>query len=287
MSHLISMPFSNAGTFPDDDQLEVVIRSLPAAPRILAELGPHLQLLDFDVAEVTSILRRDSSLTARLIHMANSVAFEGAEPCTSLEEAVARIGYRETYRMLGAVASMQLSNEPLWRYGISARRLRENSLFVALMMEELATAIGIDSRTGYTIGLLRSLGKVVLDRLARENPGITGFEPKRERLTDWEKVTWGCTNTDIAGRILEMWHFPGDAIQAIRGQYRPDSAHPFSVLLHIAASAAEQRGFGLPGELTCWADAAQPASLGISDERFAAACDRAYETLAKLSSVLV
>jgi HD-like signal output (HDOD) protein len=282
------MAAKNAGLLPDDDQLELVIRELPVAPRILAELGPHLHLLDIDVTEVTSLLRRDTSLTARLIHMANSVAFEGAEPCTSLEEAVTRVGYRETYRMLGAVASLQLSNEPLWHYGIGARRMRENALFVALVVEELSSAAGIDSRTGYTIGLLRSIGKVVLDRLGRNIANATAFEPARQRLQDWERRTWGCANPDIAGRILEMWKFPTDTIQAVRCQYEPSSDHPFSMLLHAAAAAAETRGFSLPGEQAYWIDHRRELiGLGVDEERFNSACDRAYLSLTKLSSVLI
>ena len=98
--------FRRPSAVPTDPEIEAVVRRLPAAPRILAELAPHLQSLDFEIGEVTTVLRRDSSLTARLIDMANSVAYLGADAATSLEEAVARIGYRETHRLLGAVASL-------------------------------------------------------------------------------------------------------------------------------------------------------------------------------------
>ncbi len=235
-----------------DQQLEMVIRTLPAAPRILAELAPRLQLLDTDIADVTGVLRRDSGLTARLIDMANSAAFIGLEPATSIEEAVARVGFRETYRIIGAVASTQLADEALPYYGINPRRLRENALFCALMMEELSEG-ALDSGTAYTVGLLRSVGKVVIDRLARHRPGVAPFEPRRELLAQWERATWGLTNADVAARVLELWDFPEHAVEAVRDHVCIlATSSREALLLNIAAGAAEAYGAGLPGEGNLW-----------------------------------
>jgi HD-like signal output (HDOD) protein len=138
-----------------NDEIGSVVDSLPVAPRILAELAPQLQQTDVHVEDIAALMRRDAGLTARLIAAANSAAYVGAEPSVSLEEAVARIGYRETYRIVGAVVSSQLSNESLHFYGMKPQRLSDNALFIALVMEELAGGAGLDPRAAYTIGLLR------------------------------------------------------------------------------------------------------------------------------------
>ena len=272
-----------------DQQLEEVVRTLPAAPRILAQLAPRLQLLDTDVSDVTAILRRDAGLTARLIDMANSAAFIGLDPATSIEEAVARVGFRETYRIIGAVASTQLSDEALPYYGISPRRMRENALFCALVMEELADHATIDGGTAYTIGLLRSIGKVVLDRLVRHRLGVAPFDARRDSVLEWERSIWGLSNPQVAARVLEIWEFPREAIEAVRHHLDPgESNRPEARLLNLAAAAADVHGIGLPGEsrhLAYGADAF--AWAGVSESHAVWAADRANSILQRVSVALV
>ena len=276
-----------AALVPSDHQLELIVRSLPAAPRILAELAPRLQAMDADVPDITRILRRDSGLTARLIDMANSAAFIGLEPATTIEDAVARVGFRETYRVIGVVASTQLGDEPLIYYSMPPQRLRENALFCALVMEALADSTPLDSGTAYTIGLLRSIGKVVLDRIARERADVVRFDAEHERLTDWERYHWGCTNADIAAHVLEIWEFPEPAVEAVRRQYDAgEDAAWYARLLNVAAGAAESQGFGLPGEQGYWqGDGAALERVGISEAQAAAAIEHAVAVLNRVSPV--
>ena len=268
-----------------DQELDAVVRTLPAAPRILAELAPRLQALDVDIPDVTRLLRRDSGLTARLIDMANSAAYMGFDPATSIEDAVARVGFRETYRIVGAVASTQLADERLPLYGIQPRRLRENSLFCALMMEELSDPALLDPATAYTIGLLRSIGKVVFNRLARNNPRIAAFDPLRQQLVRWETANWGRSNVEIAAHVFEKWGFPDEAVEAVRLHYLPGvDAPPNAHLLNIAASAAELRGFGLPAEQRYWCFTPDSFERARVDEpRVMWAAEQAYTTISQLS----
>lgn len=272
-------------SLPSDKDLELVIRTLPAAPRILAELAPRLQALDVDIPDVTQLLRRDSGLTARLIDMANSAAYTGFDPATSIEDAVARVGFRETYRIVGAVASTQLADEQLSYYGIRPRRLRENSLFCALVMEDLANPTIIDPATAYTIGLLRSIGKVVLDRLARKSSRVTPLDPLRLAVTRWEQANWGCTNADVAAHVLERWEFPTEAIEAVRQHYTLETDAPTNAhLLNIAAGAAELRGFGLPAEQRYWRYTTEAFErTGLDEARVTWAAEHAYNTISHLS----
>jgi HD-like signal output (HDOD) protein len=268
-------------TLPSDYELELIVRSLPAAPRILAELAPRLQALDTDVPEITPILRRDSGLSARLIDMANSAAFHGFEPATSIEDAVTRVGFQETYRIVGAVASTQLAYPPLRYYAMQPQRLHENSLFCALVMEELSDAAQLASSTAYTVGLLRSVGKIVLDRIGREGRPPTPFDARVGRLTDWEQAIWGCTNADVAARVLEIWGFPSIAVETVRSHYAPGPKSPRdALLLNLTAGAAEAFGVGLPGEQSYWHTSAESCEeAGIDESRLTLAAERARVAL--------
>jgi HD-like signal output (HDOD) protein len=270
-----------------DAELGKLVDTLSTSPRLLAELGAQLQQAEVPLPEVTRLLRRDLAITARLIAMANSAVYARAEPATSLEEAVACIGFHDVYRLVGGIAAHQLGDEPLAFYGIDPRRFRENALFVALVMEELAGATGAEPRTAYTIGLLRSIGKVALDRRARRGEDTTPL-PAGMNVLDWEQAQWGTSSAEVAARILALWRFPAETVEAVRQQYAPAADAPsMSHLLNISAGAADLRSFGFAGEESCWQFTPENfARTGVDEGKLVWAGERAFQALTKISAAL-
>src|SRR4051812_42219647 len=116
-----------ATSFPRETLLHVV-KTLPAAPQILARLGNLLLDANSELDDISSLLKRDAALTARVIRIANSAAYNTGRPYGSLEEALARVGFSEVYRLTGFAAAAQMSDQNLPLYGITGAQLRENSL---------------------------------------------------------------------------------------------------------------------------------------------------------------
>jgi HD-like signal output (HDOD) protein len=242
-----------ATSFPRESLLHVV-KTLPAAPQILARLGRMLLDLNADLSDVTALLRCDAALTARIVRIANSAAYNTGAPYGSLEQALARVGFSEVYRLTGFAATAQLTDEKLPLYGLDGPHLRENSLLTALVMEALAGDVGIDQRAAYTAGLLRSTGKIALNRLTRD-PAYSGCYPAASGvpLANWETDFTGLNNCEAAAFILNEWRFPPATLNAIQQHYRPTASAPaLAFLLNLAAGAAERAGHGLPGESSYW-----------------------------------
>lgn len=279
---MVSLTFSDAEVFQ-------VAQELPVAPRLLVELGQLIRNPNTDSADVTALLRQDPSLVSRIIRMANSAVYSRAEPAGSIEEALACIGFHEVHRLVGVVAAHQLAGERLEPYGIDAGRLRQNSLFIAVLMEEFARHASEDSRSCYTVGLLRSLGKMALGRLADPEVSLVPFPASGETEIDtWEQRTWGTTNCEIAERILLHWRLPPDTVLAIRHHYHPGRLHnPIIHLLNLAAGAAEHRCFSLPGESNFWQFRPDNfAKAGLTERDFQTASERAQRTFQRLHSVV-
>src|SRR5581483_649922 len=95
-------------------------------------------------------------------------------------------------------------------YGIAADKLRESLLLHALASEALAATAGVEPRTAYVGGLLRGMGMMVLDRVARGRIAATdGFDAQRFRTYgEWEEARFGLTNREVATMILDDWRFP-------------------------------------------------------------------------------
>jgi HD-like signal output (HDOD) protein len=271
-----------------DDMLRVANTLLPG-PQLLVQLGGLLQNSTIDLGEVTSRVKRDPALTARLIRTANSAAFAEVEPVASVEDAVALIGFREVHRIVGFVMLEKIGDENLPSYGISSRQFRENSLFSALLMEELAAGTQEDPRSCYAVGLLRSIGKVCLDRLARDCQG--GELPRLSDnlgLADWEDIVFGISSNGAAATILRAWRFPDNFTAAINDHYKPEAQHdPLTHLLSLAASMADVLGYGLEGEARYWLD---PKDIyhnaGLDPKEANAVIDHAFESFHRLLLIL-
>ncbi|HVU24377.1 MAG TPA: HDOD domain-containing protein [Opitutus sp.] len=255
-----------------------VVKTLPAAPRIMSQLGHLLLDPNSDMGEITDLLRRDTALTARIIRISNSAFYNTGAPTGSLDEALARVGYTEVYRLVGLAAVAQMSDHALPLYGTSGACARENALLTALIIENLADAAQLDPRVAYTAGLLRSVGKIALDRLTPNGPGSLRYRGRESgRLGDWEFDHLGVNNCDAAATILREWRFPTATVEAIRDHYlRARTASPFAQLLNLAAGAAERGGHPFPGETDYWVSlplASGPLEIGeqeLSDALFRA-----------------
>ena len=242
-----------------------VVKTLPAAPRILSQLGGLLLDVDTDFNDIAKLINRDAALTARIIRVSNSPAYNVGLPYASLEEALARVGFTEVYRLTGFAAMAQIAEQKLPLYGWSSAQVRENSLLTALVMEALVDTSKLDPRMAYTAGLLRSTGKIALDRLAKSALPEMAYDAEGPAgLAEWEMGCMGTTNCDAAAVILEAWRFPAETIASIRDHYltAKKPASPLAILLNIAASGAERCGFGLTGETSY---------LQLTPEKYAAA----------------
>ncbi len=245
---------STAVAPPPREALLQGVNLLPASPQILARLDPLLANAGSSVQDVTGLLRRDPALTARIIRIANSVIYNRGEPVASIEEALLRIGFSEVYRVTGFAVMAQVTNQRIPLYDITGAQFRENSLLTALIVEALAKHTGADPRLAYTAGLLRSTGKIALDRAIRGRTGDGEVEPyHRGPLSEWELGTFGMTNGEAAAIVLEAWRFPTAMVEAVRDHATaPAEAELLTRLLHLAAAATERCGHGLPGEFACW-----------------------------------
>lgn len=273
-----------------DQSLQAVAARLPTAPRLLVELGQIMNDPATDADDVIGLLRRDPPLVAQIIRMANSAAFGPSAPIGSLERAVAFVGFAEVHRMVGVVANAQLAEQRFRLYPFEAALLRQNTLFVALLMEQLAKVAGErHPRSCYTVGLLRTIGMMALERLAANEAGVPTFRESGSTALDvWEKQHWGLTNPEAAEKILIQWRLPHETASAIRFHYDTTGKHnPIVHLLKISATAASDRFGGLPGEEGYWKITPDNFSkAGLSQTAFRAASEHAQRKFEQLKAAL-
>jgi RNA polymerase sigma-70 factor, ECF subfamily len=262
-----------------------IARSLPPAPKVFSELDTLLRDANSGLTEIADLIKRDSTLVGHIIRVSNSVVYGGEQPTGSVEEAVARVGFQEVFRVVGQVASVRLAERPLTFYGIDTDQLRDQMLHTAFVCEHVATECGLDARSAYTAGLMRPLGLLVLDRLAEQYGNIAPYHPAHDAdYLAWEGRSFGLSSCEVAGMVLLEWTFPTDIVEAVRTQYllrSDDLNHRLACVLNLSSGVVADDGHGLLGEMSHWGGSMWKLdSLGLTESRLQAAAARARDAFA-------
>jgi HD-like signal output (HDOD) protein len=265
--------------------------TLPPALGIFGRLQSRLRDPNTELGDIVELVRVDPALTFQVIRLSNSVLYGLKHRCHSLEEAVACVGFAEVQQIVGLVVAKQAFQGQLDLYQISAGRLWENAVAAATLMSAFAARAGEGANGGaasaYATGLLRNIGKVVLNNFAGavRYPG----EIERPDLHAWERSTHGVTAVEVTALLLDHWRFSPESVAVMRGHLAPEfvTDHPAGAAqLHLACAVASEWGCELPGEVKCWRnDPAMHALSGVRDEDWAGAVEDAREQFARFSVI--
>lgn len=237
-------------------ELKAAAQKLPPSPQIFAKLTKMLKDRNTSSKDIVALVKSDSSLTAKVLKISNSLAFSLGSPVDSIEQAISRIGFAELFKVVGMAAASNSFARRNATYGIDGWHFWENAVATGLAMEALAKAAGIDEKEAYTLGLLRSMGKTIVDACSQKFIVPPSYAANEQTpLLLWEEEKLGVTNPEAAAIVLESWNFPEGAIEALRYQYSPEEApekNLHAYLLTLAAAIADNLGRGAPGEKSYW-----------------------------------
>ncbi|MEM9158439.1 MAG: HDOD domain-containing protein [Verrucomicrobiota bacterium] len=268
-------------------EMKAAVLKIPAAPEIFVKLGRLLKDKDSEMEDVIRLVEKDPALVARVCRLSNTAYFNTGEPIGSLEEGINRIGFQELHRVVG-VASIA-SVFKIWNvaYKVSGDAVWQNALAVGIAMEQLAAANGEDRSEAYTTGILKSLGKLVIDNCAKTHKTPPVYDLGTEiPVLMWEQDVFGSTNPQMADYVLDSWSFPERQLIGVRYQYQPELAPDgsrFAWMLNLAGGIAEKIGAPLPGETSYWSEGESCVNeAGITSNQLKSATGAASEKLKAL-----
>lgn len=236
------------------DQIITLGNKLAPAAATFGRLRTLLLDPGTSIEEIVQLIRLDPALTFQVVRMSNSVLFGLRDKTDSLDLAVSRVGLGEVFRLVGLAAAQQVCQRDLLTYRLSASRLWENAVATAAAAEVLAGRAGRDSGLAYTAGLLRTVGRVILDGAAvgKIYPG----EAEWPSVAEWEKKTFGVTSPEVTTTLLTHWRFPTELVESVRGHYDPlcdiEASNVGACVLNLACGVAARFGLDLPGESGDW-----------------------------------
>jgi putative nucleotidyltransferase with HDIG domain len=240
--------------------------SFPTMSNLANQVSKLIEEKDAGLTEIAHIIRDDPIIAARLIAIANTAMYRGAKKIISLEEAIGRLGLKETVNYLWVFSNAGLFNAEERRFGDLLLKLREHSLATAICARLVAKHLGWPHCEDlFFMGLLHDIGMMlvlqILEELAKQEP-IEDAAMVEDALNKLHEK--------FGALLLSRWGFPND-IQTIALYHdRPAEAPSLTqelVLVHVANRLTRRLGFSLvKDDGTLVADMPFADRLGLDEE---------------------
>jgi len=229
------------------------VEDLPAAIQIMPKLQVLLSDANSSISDIIALIKTDPSLVSRIVKASNTAYFAGSYYCSTIEDAMNRIGFTEAYNIIGYVAASQLFQQDLPLYGLTSDELWSSSVRGASSMQLIGSRLRLvqpyvlpNSGIAYTVGLLRSVGKMLIN-FFHGTHGIAVLSSLKDPLTvEKEKSLLGFDNREAAAALLRKWNFQEEVVSPILCQDSPlecEEVRPLACLLHLTAKGIRDLPF--------------------------------------------
>jgi putative nucleotidyltransferase with HDIG domain len=214
----------------DRRQIEDRLRGCPCLPSLASIENALKELLGADqryTSQIAEIIRRDPSLTARLLRLVNAVHYGISRPVKNIEEAVFYLGMRQIRQLAMVTPIIEDFQILAGHTRLEWRGFWRHCIATALMTREVIDLV--QSQTGeidYVAGLLHDVGKIAMASVFPEHFAeiyIHRTEAEKE-LMELEREVLGMDHAELGAIYLSKQALPEAFIEVVRFHHEPDKA---------------------------------------------------------------
>ena len=195
---------------------------LPTLPHISQRVLTAIEK-DASAQELEKIIHEDQALAAKILKVANSPLYAGANPTKSLKMAIVKLGFGEVRNIVLATALNYLLRPAATFKKFDLVRLWIHAVGVARAGFLLAAEEGCEDPDGlYTAGLLHDIGRLVLavffpefflQVLAIQEAKGCSFREAEEEA--------GLSHVEVGILVAQHWRFSEELIAALKWHHQP------------------------------------------------------------------
>jgi putative nucleotidyltransferase with HDIG domain len=192
------------------------------------------ELLNADqryTTQISEVIRRDPSLTARLLRLVNSVYYGLTTPVNNIEEAVFYLGVRQIRQLAMVTPIIEDFQKLAGKTSFPWRQFWQHCIATAILTREITTLTSTAVDEGdYLAGLIHDVGKIVMaasfpEQFAEVNRrvragGISQLEAEKDVL--------GIDHTELGAIYLDHHHLPPVMVETARHHHRPGRASSYA-----------------------------------------------------------
>lgn len=222
------------------EEITLKVNHIPVFPATIIQL---LRLMDdpnVDVRNIKEVMKADEGLTTKLLRIANSAFYRGRREIKTIEDAVVLLGLRTVKSMIYSANVGPLLSKELSGYDLKKEELWRQSQISAITSQKIAKKCGFkEVDLAYTAGLLKDIGKVVLDEYLKNNLAeiMHLVEERGIAFSTAEAEILGFNHSEVGGKIAERWNLPTEIVEVIRLHHTPELAEvnpTLTMICHLA-----------------------------------------------------
>jgi len=214
----------------DREQIEKRLQTCARLPSLGSINSALRELLNADqryTSQVAEIIRRDPSLTSRLLRLVNAVYYGLATPVNSIEEAVFYLGVRHIRQLVMVTPIIEDFQKLAGRAPFPWREFWQHCIGTAILTREVVGLLHAPSdEVDYVGGLLHDVGKIAMasafpdhfDAIYRR----TGAD--EQDLLALEKEVLGMDHAELGGLYLKNHNLPDTLVDVARYHHQPERA---------------------------------------------------------------
>jgi HD-like signal output (HDOD) protein len=149
--------------------------ALPALSDVAEKLTRMAENNTASADEIAELFKNDPIITARLVAISNTASYRGVRNCSSLEEAITRIGIKDTINYIWFFCNKGLFESKNKNFNDILLKLRDHSLATAECARLVAKHLQQKNTNDYFyMGLMHDIGVVlvleILKEISKHNP---------------------------------------------------------------------------------------------------------------------
>jgi len=207
---------------------------LPSLGSINTALQELLQAEQRYSTQVSEVIRRDPSLTARLLRLVNSVYYGLSTPVSNIEEAVFYLGIRQIRQLIMITPIIEDCQRLTKQCTFSWRDFWQHCIGTAMLTREVIGAVHVPmDESDYVAGLVHDLGKIVMawsfpDHFVEIQRQAVGGQ---RDLLEIEVEVLGTDHAELGALYLERQRLPEIMVKVARFHHRPEDADDHKLLI--------------------------------------------------------
>jgi putative nucleotidyltransferase with HDIG domain len=214
----------------DFHQIENRLKSCACLPSLGSIDSALKELLSADqryTSQIAEIIRRDPSLTSRLLRMVNSVYYGISRPIKNIEEAVFYLGVRQIRQLAMVTPIIEDFQKLAGNYRFPWREFWQHCIGTALMTREVIDIVQTpNEEIDYVAGLIHDVGKIVMASTFPEH--FTEIYRRRTEsgldLTDLEREVLGMDHAELGAIYIKKQILPEVFVEIVHFHHQPERA---------------------------------------------------------------
>lgn len=207
------------------------VEEIPAFPQTVLRIMELLKEPRSSATDIEKEVMKDQGLTTKVLKMANSAYYSGRRQIKTVGDATVLLGFDTVQAIVLASTVGKVMGKELKGYSYERDALWRQSQVSAIMARAIAKKAKYSNPDiAYTAGLLKDIGKVILDEYVSEsyNEILKIISEETISCVSAEEKVLGYNHGQVGAKIADKWHLATELSEAI--EYHHD---PFKTFMNL------------------------------------------------------